>query len=251
MSATSVCTRRRGVGLGFECDEVDRRRRRFVREAGRRQLLPRRRGNPMHAERHVSSVNARASENAAIAAGPEWCGNRPDVASVHARDPEDRVGRRPRHRARERVAGPPACRLQGGRAPARPPQGQEHEVRRRRVLVRGGGRERRRNVVRLVADRRPPVPAHTPLGRGGLPARRDHGQPDHDGRHAQGLLGPEGPARRHGRQPCRRLARVPELPAVLRADVRGAQRQDARRPLREGLQRLDDRRVVCRIPTAA
>ena len=35
----------------------------------------------------------------------------------------------------ERVAGPPAREVQGGRAPARAPQGQEHEVRRRRVLA--------------------------------------------------------------------------------------------------------------------
>ena len=93
-------------------------------------------------------------------------------------------------------------------------------------------------------DRRPPVPAHALVGRGGLPARRDHGQPDHDGRHAQGLLGPEGAPRGHGRQPRRRVARVPELPALLRPDVRRAQGQGARRPLREGLQRLDVRRVV-------
>ena len=106
------------------------------------------------------------------------------------------------------------------------------------------GDERRRHVVRLVAHRRPPVPAHAAVGRGRLPARRDHGQPDHDGRHAQGLLGPEGAPRRHGREPRRRVARVPELPALLRPDVRRAQGQDARRPLREGLQRLDVRRVV-------
>ena len=134
----------------------------------------------------------------------------------------------------------------GGRAPARPPQGQEHEVRRRRVLLRGRGRTRRRHLVRLVADRGPPVPAHAPVGRGRLPARRDHGQPDHHGRHAQGLLGPEGALGRHGREPRGRVARVPELPPLLRPDLRGAQGQDARRPVREGLQRLDVRRVVRR-----
>ena len=78
----------------------------------------------------------------------------------------------------------------------------------------------------------------------GLPARRDHRQPDHDGRHAQGLLGPEGAPRGHGREPRRGVARVPELPALLRPDVRRAQGQGARRPLREGVQRLDVRRVV-------
>jgi hypothetical protein len=40
----------------------------------------------------------------------------------------------------------------------------------------------------------------------------------------------------------------PELPALLRTDLCGAPGQDARRPLREGLQRLDDRRVVLRAP---
>ena len=39
-------------------------------------------------------------------------------------------------------------------------------------------------------------PLDAPVGRGRLPARRDHGQPDHDGRHAQGLLGARRPASR-------------------------------------------------------
>ena len=116
--------------------------------------------------------------------------------------------------------------------------------------LRGGRRERRRHLVRLVADRGPPVPAHAAVGRGRLPARRDHGQPDHDGRHAQGLLGPEGAPRGHGRQPRRGVARVPDLPALLRPDVPRAQGQGARRPVREGLQRLDVRRVVRRHRTA-
>ena len=50
--------------------------------------------------------------------------------------------------------------------------------------------------------------------------------------------------RGHGREPRRGVARVPELPALLRPDVPRAQGQGARRPLREGVQRLDVRRVV-------
>ncbi len=103
--------------------------------------------------------------------------------------------------------------------------------------------------MRLVAHRRPPVPADPPVGRGRLPPRRGHGQPDHDGRHAQGLLGAEGTPRRHGREPRRGVAQLPELPALLRADVRGAQGQGARRPLRQGVQRLDVRRVVRAVRT--
>ena len=41
---------------------------------------------------------------------------------------------------------------------------------------------------------------------------------------------------------------LPELPALLRPDVPRAQGQGARRPLREGLQRLDGRRVVRAAP---
>ncbi len=70
---------------------------------------------------------------------------------------------------------------------------------------------------------------------------------DHDGRHAQGLLGAEGPPRGHGHQPHRGVAVLPDVPALLRPDVPRAQGQGARGPLREGVQRLDVRRVVRRL----
>ena len=81
----------------------------------------------------------------------------------------------------------------------------------------------------------------------GVPREEITDQPDHDGRHAQGLLGPEGTPRGHGHQPDRGVAVVPDVPPVLRADVPRAQGQGARGPLREGLQRLDVRRVVRRL----
>ena len=112
--------------------------------------------------------------------------------------------------------------------------------------LRGGRARRRRHLVRLVALRGPALPLDAPVGRGRLPARRDHRDADHDGRHAQGLLGPEGPPRGHGREPRRGVARVPELPALLRPDLPRAPGQGARGPLREGVQRLDVRRVVRR-----
>ena len=54
-------------------------------------------------------------------------------------------------------------------------------------------------------------------------------------------------AGRHGRQPRRRVDLLPEhAAALLRPDVPRARRQGARAPVRAGLQRLDDRRVVRR-----
>ena len=95
-----------------------------------------------------------------------------------------------------------------GRAEARAQQDEVDELRRWRVLLRGGRSRRRRHLVRLVALRRPALAAHAPVGRGRLPARRDHGHADHDGRHATRLLAAGTAPRRHGRQPrARRRSR--------------------------------------------
>ena len=52
------------------------------------------------------------------------------------------------------------------------------------------------------------------------------------------------PPRRHGPGGNPRLAVFPVVPALLRPDLLGSQGQGSRRPVRAGLQRLDDRRVV-------
>ena len=65
-------------------------------------------------------------------------------------------------------------------------------------------------------------------------------------RDAARLLRPQGPAARHERRRDPGLAQLPVLPPVLRPDVLGGQGQGPGPPLRQGLQRLDDRRVVRR-----
>ena len=81
----------------------------------------------------------------------------------------------------------------------------------------------------------------------GLRPRRDDAVADHLRRDAAGLLRPEGPPRGHGRQLGRGVAVLPDLPALLRPDVRRGQGQGARARLRAGLQRLDGRGVVRRL----
>ena len=51
-------------------------------------------------------------------------------------------------------------------------------------------------------------------------------------------------AGRHGRQPHRRLALLPDRAPVLRADLHGAAGQEGRPGVRAGVQRLDDRGLV-------
>ncbi len=67
-------------------------------------------------------------------------------------------------------------------------------------------------------------------------------------RHDPGLLRPRRPGQGLPRQLDRRLAPLPHLPAVLRTDVHGRQRQGPRARLRRGLQQLDDRGVVRALP---
>ena len=101
-------------------------------------------------------------------------------------------------------------------------------------------------LVRLVALRRPrlPVPASCRPRSGSTsstsrPTTFDEIRP--------GCWKQARPPRRHGRQPRRRVDLLPEHAApLLRPDVPRARRQGARAPVRAGLQRLDDRRVVRR-----
>ena len=74
--------------------------------------------------------------------------------------------------------------------------------------------------------------------RRGLPLQRD----------AAGLLRPGRAVEGHGRGRRAGLAELPVDPPLLRPAVLGGQGQGPGAPLREGLQRLDDRRVVRRRP---
>ena len=74
--------------------------------------------------------------------------------------------------------------------------------------------------------------------------------PDRLRRDAAGLLRPDSPTGGHGRQPDRALAVLPDDHPLRRPDVLRGQGQGPRPPLRAGLQRLDDRRMVRRRPAA-
>ena len=74
-----------------------------------------------------------------------------------------------------------------------------------------------------------------------LPARDDRA---HLRRDARRLLRPRRPDRRHGAQLGRRLAAVPDVPALLRADLPRERGPRARPRLHPCLQRLDGRGVV-------
>ena len=78
----------------------------------------------------------------------------------------------------------------------------------------------------------------------GLPARRDHAHRASPTTRCAPAAGRSRPPRRHGRQPRRGAAVLPQLPALLRPDLPVGQGQGARRALRRGVQRLDGRRVV-------
>ena len=120
------------------------------------------------------------------------------------------------------------------------------EVEFRGGLAQGQARVEGR-AGRLVVLRGPQAPAAA----GRLRRRRAPRRGDHEGRHlrghAAGLLRGEAPARRHGRQPHRGGAVLPDLPPLLRPDLHRGQGQGARPALRQGLQRLDGRRVVRRL----
>ena len=86
--------------------------------------------------------------------------------------------------------------------------------------------------------RRPATGGHH---RGGLPLLRD----------APGLLRPGGPPARHGRGRHPGLAQLPLDPPLLRPALLGGPGQGPGPPVRQGLQRLDDRRVVRHRPGPA
>ena len=126
-------------------------------------------------------------------------------------------------------------------------------ARRRRDLQAGD--DRRRHVGRLLAVRGP-LDLRAQAARRD-PARRDarrRRQPfrsvedvhrrDDLRRDATRVLRAESAHRRPRARGRRRLDRVPDVSAVLRADVHGRQRSRARVGMRARLQRLDDRRLV-------
>ena len=106
-------------------------------------------GRTRFASRHVRRSHTRSR------AEPDGSSDVACAPCSRRRVPEDHLRRRPRDRAAERLAGPPARRSTRRSAPASMRRKvEEHEVRRRRLLLRGGRRERRRHLVRLVADSR-------------------------------------------------------------------------------------------------
>ncbi len=62
-----------------------------------------------------------------------------------------------------------------------------------------------------------------------------------------GCFDPVERLKRHGRELGRGVALVPVVPALLRPDVHGGQGPRPRRPVRQGVQRLDVRRLVRRL----
>ena len=62
-----------------------------------------------------------------------------------------------------------------------------------------------------------------------------------------GCYEPEGAPRGHGRRPRRGVAVLPDVPALLRSDVRGGEGQGPRVRVRARVQRLDGRGVVRRL----
>ena len=116
--------------------------------------------------------------------------------------------------------------------------------------LRSGRGRRGRHVVRLVALRGPPVPADPPVGRGRLTR-------------ATRSRSARSPTTRCARAAATRRPRledmdvnwveaslcVPDVPALLRPDVHSRRKdRELARPLREGVQRLDGRRVVRAAP---
>ena len=146
------------------------------------------------------------------------------------------------------MAGPPSLEIcRGGAADRAGPDARGRVPGRSAEGQAGlGGRSRR-----LVVLRGPQAP---PAARR-LRRRRAPRGGDHEGRHlrghAPGLLRGQAAARRHGRQPHRGGAVLPDLPPLLRPDLHRSQGQGARPALRQGLQRLDGRGVVRRLRRSA
>ena len=90
------------------------------------------------------------------------------------------------------------------------------------------------------------IPKSATIGRRRVDVRQDGHDDDRDHlrRHAARLLGRQGAQEGLRAQLGRRVAAVPDVPAVLRPDVQRGRRHGARAGVREGLQRLDGRGVV-------
>ena len=139
---------------------------------------------------------------------------------------------------------PQRFREQGPRGRAPPHRGRDAHGR-RGVPAPVGRRRHPRRLLGLRGPHRHRAPAQP--GRGGLPARRD-GRAGRDlRRDASGLLRPEGPPRRHGRELGRGVAVLPHVPALLRADVHRGEGPRPRARVRARVQRLDGRGVVRRL----
>lgn len=155
----------------------------------------------------------------------------------------DHQRRRPRDRARA-----PVRRLAARQIPRPRPQGAHRRHRRARLHRRQVRHHHgpRRPTDRLVDLRGPEVPVQAQHRRRRLRPRRH----DPGGHHPRGdaprLLGPQGAPRRHGPQSRRGLAVLPDLPALLRPDLRRGPGQGSGPRLRTRLQRLDGRGVVRR-----
>ena len=151
--------------------------------------------------------------------------------------------RRPRRRTPRHLDVAPAGEVPR-RRPAHRDGARGHADPRRRHVPRGAGHRGPRR--RLVVLRGPPVLGEAAHRRRGLSAGGDHVRRHHVRPDAPGLLAAAGPHRRHDDEPRRSVAVLPELPALLRADLPARQRQGAREALRRGVQRLAGRRVVRR-----
>ena len=113
----------------------------------------------------------------------------------------------------------------------------------RGVLVQQG--RARRRLVRLLDLRRPDLPVPAAVGRDRVPRPRQHA--GHLRRDPSRLLEAPRATPGHGRQLDGRVDLLPERAAAVRGPgVLRARRQGPRAPVRAGLQRLDDRRVVRR-----
>ena len=140
-----------------------------------------------------------------------------------------------------------ARQVQGARPAHRARHLRDHPARRRQEgRLEAGGRGRGAGR-RLVGLRRLPGADAADLRVRGLRAGGDDHRRGQLHRRAHRLLRAQGPAARHGHQPHRAVDVLPDVPAVRGPDVPRGQGPRARARVREGLQRLDDRRMVRRL----
>ncbi len=166
---------------------------------------------------------------------------------------EDHQRRRPRRRARARLADLAAAEVPG-EGPADRTQALGRVLAQARREVRQHRRRRgpvgRRLVLRGPAHLRPQAVRRDPA-RGDARRRPVEVRPHEDGdgsahvrRDAPGLLRARSAHQGLRAELGRRFAAVPHVPALLRADVPRSRRQRPRSRVRQGIQRLDGRGVV-------